>query len=128
MAEELAELANLHIEPADFPPPPPDVPAPVNEQNDDEQEHHEEERRRRRQRRVENEHEHRRERRHPGFLLEPGRRDVYSAILIFVPAILHEAVLKYLSNGRLWLTKYLFFIRLRTKTELRCIFSTYDTR
>ena len=24
---------------------------------------------------------------HPAFLLEPGRRDLYSAILIFVPAI-----------------------------------------
>ena len=28
----------------------------------------------------------------PGFLLEPGRRDLYSAISICVPATSHEAV------------------------------------
>ena len=54
-------------------------------------------------------------------LLQTASRDLYSAIL-------HEAVLKYLSKGGLWLTKYLFFIRLHTKTELQCIFSTYPTR
>ena len=31
-----------------------------------------------------------------GFLLEPGRQDLNSAISIFVPAILNEEVLKYL--------------------------------
>ena len=36
-----------------------------------------------------------------GFLLEPGCRDLYSAISIFVPAILDEAVLRYLNKERL---------------------------
>ena len=34
-------------------------------------------------------------------LLEPGCRDLYSAISIFVPDILHEAVLRYLNKERL---------------------------